>query len=274
MEATVSLARRVERAEIDFCAVAGGVGVAGGGRSVEAAGGRGLYCAPGSPLNKVLGLGVGCPVSDADLDAIEAFYAQHECPVQIELCPLAAADVPARLSARGYVLRFFENELARSLDRFVAGVEADEATVPRVDVVTSASREEWLDAVSEGFVAAEGSPPSTLDAAATEAVRSLMSRFDHPLITRYLAWIDEQPAGGGASYVTDGTLGIFGTATAPRFRRRGVQRAVAARALRDGAGRADLAITTTEPGSTSQRVFERLGFHVIYTRAILIKALV
>ncbi len=39
----------------------------------------------------------------------------------------------------------------------------------------------------------------------------------------------------------------------------------------EAAGRADLAITTTEPGSTSQRVFERLGFRLIYTRTIVVK---
>ena len=67
------------------------------------------------------------------------------------------------------------------------------------------------------------------------------------------------------------SLGIFGTATLPRFRRRGVQTALVEQALADAAGRADLAIATTEPGSTSQRTFERLGFGLVYTRAILVK---
>jgi hypothetical protein len=33
----------------------------------------------------------------------------------------------------------------------------------------------------------------------------------------------------------------------------------------------DLAIATTEAGSTSQRTFERLGFRLLYTRAILVR---
>ena len=65
----------------------------------------------------MLGLGVVAPVSDADLDAIEAFYAAHESPAQIELCPLAAPDVAPRLSMRGFVLQGFENQLARALGR-------------------------------------------------------------------------------------------------------------------------------------------------------------
>ena len=36
-------------------------------------------------------------------------------------------------------------------------------------------------------------------------------------------------------------------------------------------GQADLAIATTEPGSISQRTFERFGFQVLYTRAILLR---
>jgi len=98
-----------------------------------------------------------------------------------------------------------------------------------------------------------------------------MSQFTHPDIRRYIAWIGERPAGGGAAWAHEGVLGICGTATLPAFRRRGVQRAVTIRALQDAAGHCDLAIATTAPGSTSQRTFERLGFRVLYTRAILVK---
>jgi ribosomal protein S18 acetylase RimI-like enzyme len=66
-------------------------------------------------------------------------------------------------------------------------------------------------------------------------------------------------------------LFVFGTATRPRFRRRGLQRAIIARAINDARGTADVLMATTEPGSVSQRNFERLGFQVMYTRAILVK---
>jgi predicted acetyltransferase len=68
--------------------------------------------------------------------------------------------------------------------------------------------------------------------------------------------------------VIEGTVGLAGTATLPSHRGRGVQHALVATMLRDAAGRADLAIATVEPGSQSQRTFERFGFGVIYTRAI------
>jgi ribosomal protein S18 acetylase RimI-like enzyme len=68
----------------------------------------------------------------------------------------------------------------------------------------------------------------------------------------------------------NGVRVIAGTATMPAFRRRGVQHALVAHALNAGAGRASIATATTEPGSISQRTFERLGFQVMYTRAIFV----
>jgi hypothetical protein len=87
LQATLALAQRVERTEIDFCAVGAGVGLPGGAASIEVGGGRGVCGQPGSPMNKVLGLGLGVTVTDEDLDALELFYDERECPIQIELCP-------------------------------------------------------------------------------------------------------------------------------------------------------------------------------------------
>ena len=95
MHATLEIARRIDRAEIDFCAMATLI-AAPEAATLDRGGGLAVYAAPGLPVNKVLGLGLGAEVSDDDLDAIEQFYAERGCPVQIELCPLAAPDLPAR----------------------------------------------------------------------------------------------------------------------------------------------------------------------------------
>ena len=97
MHATLELARRIDRAEIDFCAIAT-MGVSLDAATLERGGGLAVYAAPGSPLNKVLALGLGVECADDDLDAIEDFYAERGCPVQIELCPLTSPDLPSRLS--------------------------------------------------------------------------------------------------------------------------------------------------------------------------------
>jgi hypothetical protein len=248
----------------------------GGVQSLEVAGGRALYGRPGSPLNKVLGLGLEGPVSDAELDRIEAFYARHNSPVQIELCPIAPPDLAPRLASRGYVVQSFENEVARVLEDWLDGPAAfDSAPVdfaqgrqageagphPDVSVTRTADagdEETWVRVTAEGFEA-------------SEEMTAVMRQFAHPSIVRYLARVGGEPAGGGAAFLNGGVLGIFGTATIPRFRRRGVQTAITWRSLTDARGEADLAIATVAPGSTSQRTFERLGFQVLYTRVILVR---
>jgi hypothetical protein len=137
LQATLELAKRVERTEIDFCAVGAGVGVPGGAASIEVGGGRGVSGQPGSPMNKVLGLGLGVTVTDEDLDALELFYDEHECPIQIELCPLVSTDLVAKLQNRGYVLKGFENELACALPRPIS-----RPTAPHVEVLTGDRDEE------------------------------------------------------------------------------------------------------------------------------------
>jgi len=57
MHATLELARRIDRAEIDFCALATR-GLAPDAAALERGGGLAVYSAPGSPVNKVLGLGL------------------------------------------------------------------------------------------------------------------------------------------------------------------------------------------------------------------------
>jgi hypothetical protein len=106
---------------------------------------------------------------------------------------------------------------------------------------------------------------------AVTAIGDVMRQFFHPDVVRYVAHVDGHSAAAAMSFIKDGVLGIFGTATLPMFRRRGLQGAIVARAINDARGKADLIMATTEPGSVSQRTFERLGFRVIYTRAILVK---
>jgi hypothetical protein len=268
MHATLELARRVDRAEIDFCALATILG-SPDAATLERGGGLAVYGAPGSPVNKMLGLGLGVEVTDDDLDAVEQFYADRHCPVQIELCPLASQDVAPRLTRRGYVLQAFENELARVAPR----EPVQPPCGPDITVEAGAGEHPWLQIVSEGFAASDrelpGSPPVPHDA--VMAIGEVMRRFCHPEIVRYVGHADGHAAAGALSFVKDGVLGIFGTATLPAFRRRGLQAAIVARAMNDARDKADLVIATTEPGSISQRTFERLGFQVVYTRAILVR---
>ena len=65
---------------------------------------------------------------------------------------------------------------------------------------------------------------------------------------------------------------LVGAATAPAHRRRGVQSALLRAGLADAAeAGCDIAVVTTAPGSKSQQNVQRQGFHLLYTRAILVK---
>jgi hypothetical protein len=51
-----------------------------------------------------------------------------------------------------------------------------------------------------------------------------------------------------------------------------VQTALLAKRLADAArAGCDVAVVTTQPGSKSQQNVQRRGFHLLYTRAILVK---
>lgn len=209
-------------------------------------------------------------MSDEDLDAIEAFYRRHEVPAQVELSPLAHADVPSRLCARGFVVQAFENQLACRLP----AAEVQAPTDIAISTVGPDEDEAWIQVVAEGFHAAEphvGGQSDHGPGPGLDDLAGMMRSFRHPEIRRTLARIDGEVAGGAASWSRDGVVGIFGTATAPAFRRRGVQTALNAEILAHDRGRNEIATATTAPGSTSQRSFERLGFRVLYTRAIFVK---
>jgi hypothetical protein len=271
LHATLDLARRIERAEIDFCAVAGAPGSHGRVTSLEIGGGRALFGRAGSPLNKVLGLGLQGPVSDTELDRLETFYAARQSPAQVELCPLAHADVARRLAERGFMLQGFENELGIEIAAANGGPGGHANAAVRVAPVTPAETGTWTRITAEGFAAAEHDPGAPPEAYTIDQLVPLMRQFLHPSIRQYLAWVDGRPAGGVATWTHDRILGIFGASTLPQFRRRGVQTAATRFVLDAAHEEADLAIATTAPGSTSQRTHERLGFRVLYTRAILVK---
>jgi hypothetical protein len=56
----------------------------------------------------------------------------------------------------------------------------------------------------------------------------------------------------------------------PEFRRRGVQASLLATRLASAAAGRDFAVVTTGPGSKSQQNVQRLGFQLLYARAILV----
>jgi hypothetical protein len=274
--ATTSLARRIDRAEFrlmaglaEACRREGYADVA----VLPVGGVASVVCEPGSPYNKLIGLGFDEPVDDADLEAVEKCHGERGLPIQVELSTLADPSVGRRLTARGYHLAGFENVLGRlTLEALPAGRPWPPGLI--VSPVREADRRLWIDTVIEGFLAPDefDGPPSheAFDRAALE--RAYLRFVSVPGSGQWLARIDGVPAGGASLYMSDGVAMLCGAATLTSWRRRGVQSALLAErlthALRAGC---DLAVVTTQPGSKSQANVQRLGFELLYSRAILVK---
>ncbi len=88
----------------------------------------------------------------------------------------------------------------------------------------------------------------------------------------YLAFIDGQPAAGGAMALNGGLATLFADGTVKAYRGAGSQAALIRERLRVAiAEGCDMATASTLAGSVSQRNYERAGFQVAYTKAILVR---
>lgn len=265
------LAGRIEAAEADFMVAATrAAGQRGGsGRVTPLAGGFACFAEDGSPMNKVVGLGFDGVPDPAALDEVERAYFGAGAPVQVELSNLADPGVAASLTQRGYRLVGFENVLGLSLP-VTASVRQPEALAVRR--AADDEVDAWIDVVVEGFAHPDGEGVATHEDFPRDVVARAERDVERAGAAAYLALWDGVIAGGGAVRCTNGVAQLAGAATAPDFRRRGVQSTLLAVRLRDAADAGcDIAVVTTAPGSTSQKNVQRSGFALLYTRAVLIK---
>ncbi|MBK9365084.1 MAG: GNAT family N-acetyltransferase [Deltaproteobacteria bacterium] len=269
----VSLAARIERAERQLLAEAAAVAARrlDGVLALPLGGGFVSYAEPGSPLNKISGLGFA-PLDLHDLAAVEARLHARACPVQVELPSLAEPSVGERLTRRGYVLMGVEQVLGRR-------ITAADAEAPLPDGVTVtesplADLEPWLHTLTTGFLSADGQGVQSHETFEQEALTQTMRDFVQAEgMIRLAAAVNGQRAGGASLRLTDGVAQLCGAATLPALRRRGVQTALltARLALAARAG-ADLAVITTMPGSRSMQNAQRRGFVPLYVRNLLVLA--
>ncbi|HEY1515441.1 MAG TPA: GNAT family N-acetyltransferase [Solirubrobacteraceae bacterium] len=270
---STALAERIERVEAQLIAEAGEAARRrspdAGGFVTPIAGGVACFAEPGSPFNKVAGLGFGDVPSQAALDQIEHAFAACGAPVQVELAHLAAPATGALLTERGYRLESFENVLGLAIDG-----ESARVTAPGIVVRPSGDDEfeAWLDVVADGFAHPdmEGLPQHE------EFPRDVIERAERDFtaagVVRYVALRDGVVAGGASFRIAEGVAQFAGAATAPAHRRHGVQSAMLSARLADAvAAGCDIGVVTTLPGSKSQENMQRQGFELLYTRAILVK---
>jgi GNAT superfamily N-acetyltransferase len=229
--------------------------------AVEAvAGAHLIYAGPQGVVNRAAGLGMSGPVADVQLDAVEEFFRSRGAPVVIDLCPLADRSLIDLLRRRRYTLDSFLNMLALPLDESVAYPSQGQDI--RIERVAPTDLDLWVSVTARGFEATE-----TPDALAFEILnpnaRAANARC-------FLAWIGDEPVGGGSMYIHNGVAEFGGAATRIAYRGRGVQSALLRHRLAAAyAEGCDLATTATRPGSDSQRNIERAGFRLVYTEAMM-----
>jgi GNAT superfamily N-acetyltransferase len=267
-----ALAGRIERAEaqlITRCCEAARRRTGAEGFAIPIAGGVASFAGEGSPYNKVAGLGFAGLPGGAALDDIEKAFLVRGFPVQVELAHLADPAISALLAERGFQLESFENVLGRDLSGGLQPVMP-----PGIEIRRSGADElqAWLDVVVEGSVHPDpqGVPwheefprevliGAELDGIAAGAVR-------------YAGLRGGILAGGATMHIAEGVAQLTGAATAPAHRRHGVQTALLAARLADAAAAGcEIATVTTQPGSKSHENVQRRGFHLLYTRAILVR---
>ena len=271
--ASIDLAARIERAE---CRLIADSAAATARRRPEAdvfvqeiAGGVAVFTVDDSPLNKVVGLGFDDPLDAAELERIERLFARRGASVRVELPCLADPSVGTLLTKRGYVLQGFENVLGLQLPASTLPERADgvETSISSPDEIGT-----WLDIVVTGFASPDDQGIPSDESYPREVLEGIIGDVvAADGFVRYLARRNNELAGGASMRMWDGIAQLCGAATLPQHRRHGVQTTLLAeRLLHAGASDCDVAVVTTQPGSKSQENVQRLGFELLYTRAVLV----
>lgn len=264
MLVTDELARRIEYAEaVD---AAGCVEAASRlDRNSEAAvkaaaGGYLTFCGVESPLTHAIGVGMHGPVTPNDIDEVEHFFRSRRAPISIEVCPHADPSLYDILSHRGYRITEFNNALVRALPADVPSP----ATGIEVRAASQGEIETFATTIVRGFFGRDEMTEAEL------RLGRLLIRM--PSTTGYFAQCaGSRPVAGGCMSVRNRIANFFGDATRRDERGHGAHTALIAERLRVASiANCDLATALTQPGSTSQRNYQRMGFEIAYTKCTMV----
>jgi len=272
--ADTSLIARIERAEGALLTEGVQAGVARRGMpeafSEPICGGVAGFAEAGSPLNKVVGLGVTGSIDESALDDIEHKYAARNCPVQIELSTNADPSAGALLTKRGYELVGFENVLGYDLQDLPTIDMPDGVSIAPSD---AADFDRWLRTIVDGFISPDAQGVPSHESFSTSVLeQSIGDMAAARGMSRLLATRHGEAAGAASVRIADGVAQLCGAATLPAHRRRGIQTALLLTRLHQARDSGcDLAVVTTQPGSKSMQNVMRQGFSLLYSRAVLVK---
>lgn len=227
---------------------------------IPIAGGFLTFCGPASPLTHALAVGMSGPVTPAELEEIETFFTSRDAPVTIDITPHTDPSLREMLSERGYRISEFSNVLVRSVRPDEVPPECPSRAQVRAAV--SGEAELYASTVMGGFLGRHDLSDEELIVG-----RVLFGMADAEAL---LAEIESEIAGGCGISIRNGIASCFGDSTLPVFRNRGVHTAmICARIGKAIAAGCDLMTASTQPGSGSQRNYQRLGFTVAYSKVTM-----
>ena len=237
---------------VAFARVLGQQDATWGAETFDLAGGRVALCGPGMWINGGYAVGFDGPITGDELTGFEQRCAAIGVPPSIETSPLTHDDVSTLLESRGYVRGKVVSALRRGLDDVETLPPADPAIViePAGEQVAT-----WQQTAALGW----GHGPESRRA--NDAFSQAASVVDGDGFVLARDADDHRPI-GCASLTIRGTVATLGgMSTLPEERRRGVQSALIHHRLRASteAG-CRIAVSTTAPGSDSERNLVRHGF--------------
>lgn len=227
---------------------------------LPAAGGWALHYGAGDPLNAVKGVGLCDTVDFAQWDEMEAAFRAAGSSVVVDCAPFALPEFIAGLHDRAYRIAGFETVLWQPLSGAMTSAALMRPDALSVECVEGAAAAAWTDLMGRGF--ADGGEPMAFS---VDFGRVRASMGSATLMFRAM-W-EGEPAGAASLSMHEGVAHFGGASVLPRFRRRGIQRALTQTRL--DAARAsgcELAKLDVLAGSGSHRNAERAGFRVAYTR--------
>jgi GNAT superfamily N-acetyltransferase len=258
----LELARRLEgtegRTNAEFVRLRAELFPDSGATWIEVAGAFAMYDGLTSPITQTFGLGLFDPVTDVELDRVEAFFRERGAQIHHETSPVADPELFKRLRERRYEPFEFTSVLYRPVDPEVR-LDASINERIRVRVVGEEEADVWAQTAIQGW-SASGDLSRLLNDAGRIFSKSASAFL-------FLAELDEKPIAVAALNICDGMALMAGASTIPEARRQGGQLALLESRLRYAAEQGcSLAMMGALPGSASQRNAERHGFRIAYTR--------
>lgn len=230
--------------------------------------GAALYAGAESPLTQSFGLGLdGATESElnSQLDNLEGFFFSRGAAANIETANLADMNLTLLLGKRGYTVLEYSHVLGFNL----SNLEHTSSSLQPYRLEAS-EIEAAADTVAAGFLEqniGEGEIPPDF--------RELFVVSFHTTgSSGFAVKLDGEIAGAGGITILNNVAMLSGASTQPKFRNRGVQKALIMERLRfaHDAG-CDIAVVTTQPGTVSQRNMQAMDFEILYARTKFTKVL-